>query len=84
MEHQTIIALFALVVSIATFIFMLRGQAQTATQSYVHELENKVKNLQAELREAENRITVLENQNGALRKENIELLRRLAKMPNGT
>jgi uncharacterized membrane protein (DUF106 family) len=79
MEPNVIIALSSLLVSIVTVIFMLFGQKHTVKTDYVAELERRIKSLEDELEKAEGRIKTLEEHNGSLMRENIELLRQIAK-----
>lgn len=79
MNPVTVIALCSLVISVLTTVIMLFGQRRTATTDYVAQLEAKVKALENELAKCEERVKVLENTNGSLLKENIELLRQIAR-----
>ena len=79
MEPNVVIALSSLLVSIVTVIFMLFGQRHTVKTDYVAELERRIEGLEEELKQAEGRIKTLEDHNGSLMRENIELLRQIAK-----
>jgi peptidoglycan hydrolase CwlO-like protein len=77
MNPNTIIALGALFVSVITTILMLMGQRHTASTDYVKQLEDQIDNLARELREAEEKIQVLEDQVALLLKEKMTLLEKL-------
>jgi low affinity Fe/Cu permease len=80
MNPYSIIALCSFGISIITMILMLRGQQHTVTTDYVGQLEKRIETLERELELEKNRVKALEDKNTDLLKENIELLRRLAKM----
>jgi len=75
----TAIALCSLVISVLTTIIMLFGQRRSATTDYVSQLETRIEALSEELERAESRIKALEEHNGSLMRENIELLRQIAR-----
>jgi Tfp pilus assembly protein PilN len=79
MNPVSIIALCSLGVSVLTTIFMLFGQRRTATTDYVAQLETRIEALEKELTAADSRIKSLEEHNGSLMRENIELLRQIAR-----
>lgn len=78
LNPYNVIALCALGISMLTVIIMVFGQRKSADSDYVEQLEKRVERLEREAEAYERRIHDLEVQNGALMKENIELLRQLA------
>jgi peptidoglycan hydrolase CwlO-like protein len=83
MNPASVIALCSIGISVISTVIMLAGQRHTASTDYVAQLEKRIENLQRELQAAEDRIQSLEDKNGALLSENIELMRKLARL-NGT
>jgi uncharacterized membrane protein len=76
------IAIASLIIAVLTYISQQRGFRHTVKEDYVTGLERRVKALEDKLIEANTKIKALEDQNGVLLKENIELLRKLAHMDN--
>jgi len=74
------IALFSALISLATLVWMIVGQRHEVKVDYVSQLEHRIDELEKELVSARNRLQDLENQNSNLLRENIELMRRLARM----
>ncbi len=79
MNAVTLIALASLGISVITTVIMLMGQRHTATTDYVAGLEKRIESLEGQLETAQVRIKDLEEHNGNLMRENIELLRQIAK-----
>ena len=83
MNPTTAIALASLIIAVLSTIIMLFGQRRTATATFVSGLETRIASLEGELERAEERIKVLEDHNGVLLRENIELLRQIARKSGG-
>lgn len=74
------IALFSAIISLGTFVWMIVGQRHEVKIDYVSQLEHRIEELEKELTNAEARLKDLENKNSSLLRENIELMRRLARI----
>ena len=74
------IAIFSTLISLGTFVWMIVGQRHDVKVDYLSQLEHRIAELEKELSVAERRIEDLENKNSSLLKENIELMRRLARI----
>jgi len=64
-------------------IFLISGHKHTTRTDFVAQLETRVEALERELADCRVHIKNLEDLNGNLMKENIELLRKIARMNGG-
>jgi hypothetical protein len=80
MNTSSIIAIAALVIALLTFVVMQIGQRKSASTDYVSELEERIKALEKALADANEHIRQLEMTNGSLLKENMMLLRKIARL----
>lgn len=83
MNPYLLISLGSLLVSIVTMIFLIYGHRHNRQTDLVSQLETRVAALERELSDCKKHIKTLEEHNGNLMKENIELLRKIARMGNG-
>ncbi len=84
MNPYTLISLGSLLVSIVTALMVLFGHKHVTKTDFISALETRVEALERELKDCKEHIAKLESQNGQLIKENIELLRKIARMGNGS
>ena len=80
MNPVTIIALTSLLISVLMFISTEFTRRRTASSTYVDQLEKRVASLEKELETAKQHIHELESANATQLKENIALLRELARL----